>query len=358
MWGASYWLGGNSWITSKSFLENENKSQEHAKRGSSTLDEDENYKDQYTALQAQFPEFKQGVLKMTEWSYTGAIDLFNEVSPKLSNNIQKSILDFNIAQSQYEIDRKVGGELFVTLSKNESYPKRTRALALQRAYLLYVKYNDPLILKQIIDWYGKKAWNIQDASTQIMQMQYTLNPHVGSALYIASQLIQAVPIDKPEMAKRIYYQYNPSILKGIKFTKNNPGELTEATSAMLGRANLIANLYIRFKIIPRTEVEAAYKELIEFDQENWLPVNQQYALLYYADFLAEIKDATAVIWIMAKITKQNLQTALLEALPRSQEFLNLKAIPLGTIDSASQELVDYIGSANTQAVSPTQTLSQ
>jgi hypothetical protein len=62
---------------------------------------------------------------MTEWSYTGAIDLFNGVSPKLSNSIQKSILDFNIAQSQYEIDRMAGGELFVALSKNESYPKRT-----------------------------------------------------------------------------------------------------------------------------------------------------------------------------------------------------------------------------------------
>jgi hypothetical protein len=101
-----------------------------------------------------------------------------------------------------------------------------------------------------------------------MQMQYALNPYVGSAVYIANQLIQAVPIDKPEMAKRIYDIYNSPILKGIKFTKNNPGELTEATSAMLGRANLMANLHMRFKIIPRTEVEAAYKELVEFDQEK------------------------------------------------------------------------------------------
>jgi hypothetical protein len=101
-----------------------------------------------------------------------------------------------------------------------------------------------------------------------MQMQYALNPNVGSAVYIANQLIQVVPLDKPEIAKRIYAQYNDSILKGIKFTKNNPGELTEATSVMLGRANLMANLHIRFKIIPRTDVEAAYKELVEFDQEK------------------------------------------------------------------------------------------
>jgi hypothetical protein len=63
------------------------------------------------------------------------------------------------------------------------------------------------------------------------------------------------------------------------------------------------------------------------------------------------------VGIIAKITKQNLQTALLEALPRSREFLSLKAIPLGTIDSASQELVDYIGSAHTKAAASAQTSS-
>lgn len=209
-----------------------------------------------------------------------------------------------MAQSKFNTDRKSGTELFIALSKNETYPKRTRALALQRMYLWAVNYNDPMILKQIIDSYELKAISIADATNKIMQIQFELDPYVGSAVWIAASLINSVPEDKPEIADSIYKQYEPYIAKTITQMKNNPGEQVEVTSAMLGHAGILASLHTKFKKIPRPEVDAAFMEIITYSTQWSLVNNQQYSMLQYADFLMANGDKEKAITQLKNITER------------------------------------------------------
>jgi hypothetical protein len=223
---------------------------------------------------------------------------------ELTNPVERSIVDFGMAQSKFNSDRKSGIDLFIALSKNETYPKRTRALALQRMALWSVNYNDPMILKQIIDSYEMKAISIADAMNKIMQIQFELDPYVGSAVWIAASLISTVPADKPDIADSIYKQYEPFITKAIAQMKNNPGEQVELTSAMLGRASILAGLHTRFKKVPRTEVDDAFKEIITYSTQWSLANNQQYSMLQYADFLMANGDKEKAITQLKNITER------------------------------------------------------
>ncbi len=307
-------------------------------------DEIENNLSAIRALEKNYPEYREANLALNAWDNVKAFEIYSKLILELTNPVERSIVDFGMAQSKFNSDRKSGIDLFIALSKNETYPKRTRALALQRMALWSVNYNDPMILKQIIDSYEMKAISIADAMNKIMQIQFELDPYVGSAVWIAASLISTVPADKPDIADSIYKQYEPFITKAIAQMKNNPGEQVELTSAMLGRASILAGLHTRFKKVPRTEVDDAFKEIITYSTQWSLANNQQYSMLQYADFLMANGDKEKAITQLKNITERWLTPALTEALPKSIKYPALTSIPLDWEDQDIQELIKFIGS--------------
>ena len=308
------------------------------------LDEIENNLSAIRALEKNYPEYREANLALIAWDNVKAFEIYSKLILDLTNPVERSIVDFGMAQSKFNTDRKSGIDLFIALSKNETYPKRTRALALQRMTLWSINYNDPMILKQIIDSYEMKAISIADATNKIMQIQFELDPYVGSAVWLASSLISTVPADKPDIADSIYKQYEPFITKTIAQMKNNPGEQVELTSAMLGRASILARLHTRYKKVPRTEVDDAFKEIITYSTQWSLTNNQQYSMLQYADFLMANGDKEKAITQLKNITERWLTPALTEALPRSIQYPALTSIPLDWEDQDIQELIKFIGS--------------
>lgn len=121
-----------------------------------------------------------------------------------------------------------------------------------------------------------------------MKKSYEIYPLPGSALFLMQTEINDV--DNRDDALLVYKKYQIKIDRGILEMKNTQGELTEATSAMLSRAQRIGNLYRDYAISSREEVESLYKDLIQFDQDKKLTTNKQYSLVYYANFLADIGD--------------------------------------------------------------------
>ena len=309
-----------------------------------TPEEIQNNESAIRILEKNYPEYREANLALIGWDNVKAFEIYSKLILDLTNPEERSIVEFGIAQSKFNTDRKSGADLFIALSKNETYPKRTRALALQRMYLWAVNYNDPMILKQIIDSYEKRAINIADATNKIMQIQFELDPYVGSAVWIASSLINSVPADKPDIADSIYKQYEPYITKTITQMKNNPGEQVELTSAMLGRAGILAWLHTRFKKVPRTEVDAAFMEIITYSTQWSLVNNQQYSMLQYADFLMANGDKEKAITQLKNIIERWLTPALTEALPKSIKYPALTSIPLDWEDQDVQELIKFIGS--------------
>jgi hypothetical protein len=123
-------------------------------------------------------------------------------------------------------------------------------------------------------------------------------------------------------------------------------ELVEATSAMLSYTNILGSLYTRFGIGERNDIETRYKDLIQFDQEKNFTTNKQYAFLYYADFLAGLGDPTSALSILQMLWSETLDRALIESLPRSNEYKNLKKIPKENIQNSEIiKIIDGIWSA-------------
>jgi hypothetical protein len=144
-----------------------------------------------------------------------------------------------------------------------------------------------------------------------------------------------------------FNKYKKDIDAGISFMQWNPGELTEATSSMLSRANLMAKLHIEHTLFVRSEIEKLYKDLIQFDQERWVTVNKQYTLLYYANFLAAATDDASAQKVIDILIHDGLEGALTEALPKynPQEFSALKAMKW-ELNYDTKKLIEFIWSKN------------
>lgn len=143
-----------------------------------------------------------------------------------------------------------------------------------------------------------------------MNRAYDIYPLPGSALFLMQIAINDV--NNRDDALIVYKKYKINIDRGISEMQKTQGELTEATSAMLSRAQRIGNLYRDYAISSREEVESLYKDLIQFDQDKKLTTNKQYALVYYANFLADIGDNAAAESILSILLADRLEAALVE----------------------------------------------
>lgn len=143
-----------------------------------------------------------------------------------------------------------------------------------------------------------------------MKKAYEIYPLPGSALLLMQSELNS--INNRNDALAVYKKYKINIDRGISEMQKTQGELTEATSAMLYRAQKVGNLYRDYAISSREEVESLYKDLIQFDQDRKLTINKQYALVYYANFLADIGDNTAAESILSILLADRLEAALVE----------------------------------------------
>lgn len=291
--------------------------------------------------------------KVTEWTsaakeakrlsenkdYTGAIALLVMTKDQTASPVEKSIFDFNIAANTFSLDRISGARTFMDLAKNPSYPPRTRALAMQRIYLMYRSYNDESILQSIASEMSIPWTSPDEVILEYMKRANLLYPLPGSAIYLLKN--ELTTITTKEQAEMALAKYKTDIDANIILMQDHPGELVEVTSAMLWRANIMAQLYRDYDIGTKGEVEMLYRDLIQFDQTKWLAINKQYTLLYYANFLADTWDREWAEKTLQILLTDWLHPNLVESLPKYREFTGLKNMT-GATDKSIIDLIDYI----------------
>ncbi len=293
-------------------------------------------------LKASNPQFQDAVKMSENKEYSGAIDLLKKTKEAVTSSGEKAIIDFNISSNNFALDRLAGVKSFLELAKNEQNPVRTRALAMQRIFLMYKKYNDESVLRAIaqemwIEWTTPEAVELA-----YVKAGYALFPFPSFAVYLMYEDVKKAK-DKDE-ALKIYQKYKSEIDPGIKLQQSFPGEQAEVTSTMLSMVNMQARLHTEYdKSVSREEVEASYRALVEYDQKKWLTTNKQWTLLYYGEFLAKIGDVENAEKTLLILITDWLESSLLEALPKSKVFLSIKGMS-GIKDPRTQELMKFIWS--------------
>lgn len=301
--------------------------------------------DPLSELQVNNKLFAEGVQASINGDYAGALVLLEKSKVGVEKVREKQIIDFNISDTKFNINRSSGAESFIELSKNESYSKRTRALAMVRVYLMYRKFNDPTILAAVVKGYAINAKTQKEQVYLFMKQIYAMYPFAYPAVLIANYELDSAK--NANEANVIYSKYASDIYRSITEMKASSGELTETTSSMLARSNLLARLHLEFKAVPREEVEKSYEELVNYNQEKNVKVNKQYTLLYYANFESGIKDYVKAESVMNILLGETLETALKEALPTTnidQQYPHLKQLAKNTQNQNIKTFIASIGS--------------
>lgn len=295
--------------------------------------------DEFIRLKAVNPDFAQADILSINGDLTGAIEQYRKAKTRNTTTEENAVIDFGVAGADFMLDRSQGIRDFVALAQDESYPKRTRALALARIDLLSRKYNDDTILQSLatalqIPWtnktnftyaYAKKVYDIYPLSTAAYSIM-----HIG---------MSRAPNE--EETKKIYDMYLSTVEKGIENMKLHPWELTEATSTMLGLANAKAMVVLKwYTFVSTGSVESAYEELIQYDQEKKLDINQQYTFLSYANYLAGEHEYSRVSGVLSKLFEWGLNPLFAESLPKATLYPYLKTMPIGGL---SKDMVNLIG---------------
>ncbi|MDB5259780.1 MAG: hypothetical protein JWN37_11 [Candidatus Nomurabacteria bacterium] len=301
--------------------------------------------DTFSGLQIANKDFSIGVQKATNGDFAGALESFKKSKEVAKTDSQLAIIDFNIADSSFNIDRSVGINNFIQLSKNPTYPARTRGLAMIRAYLMYAKFHDQNLLKQIatennIIWTTEK-----EVIYTYMNQIYNLYPFAFPAIYIVQGKLDSIN-DKSE-AINTYNQYSAAIIKNISEMKLNSGEGTETTSSMLNHVILQSRLNIEFNALPIDQVEKSYEDLINYDQQTNNRSNKQYTLTAYANFESGIKNFSKAENVIKLLLAEDLHPALKESLPTMDiktRYPYLLELRKNTTDKKIIDFIDYIGS--------------
>lgn len=126
-------------------------------------------------------------------------------------------MDFNIASAKFEQDRNSGVASYADLAKDERYPKRTRALAMQRAYLMYRRFNDENLLRTLAEKNDIEWTNSEDVKHKYMQKSYDVYPLPGSSIFLLKKELSAT--SKKEDAEKILSRYKNPIEDGISAMK-------------------------------------------------------------------------------------------------------------------------------------------
>lgn len=302
-------------------------------------------KDENVEIQDKNKEFQNGNNALINGDSTWAIEHFEKSKDWLTSASGLAIIDFNIASARFEQDRNNGVASYSDLANNELYPRRTRALALHRAYLMYRRYNDESLLRTLAEKNNIVWTNTEEVKYKYMLKSYWLYPLPGSSIFLMK--VELSNVTSKEDAELVVSRYKESIEAGISAMKERSWELVEATSAMLGYNNVLGSLFVKYALGSREILEKNYKELIQFDQERNFTTNKQYTFLYYWDFLAQIGDYRSAVSILQLLASESLDRSLIEALPKSKEFTSLSKIPSDLINNPDiSKIINEIGSAN------------
>lgn len=295
--------------------------------------------DEFVHLKEVNPEFAQANILSLNGDYTGAIEQYQKAKTSTATPEENAVIDFGIASTRFSLDRSQGTRDFLILAHNEAYPKRTRALALARIDLLSRKYNDTTILHSLATELQIPWTNQTDFNYAYAKKIYDLYPLPTAAYSIMHIGMSRAPNE--EEAKKIYDLQLPIIENGIEKMRHNPWELTEATSTLLGLANAKAMVVLKwYTFVSTGSVESAYEDLIQFDQEKKLDINQQYTFLAYANYLAGEHEYSRVAVVLSKLFEWGLSPIFTESLPKTTLYPYLKAMP---IEGLSTDIVNLIG---------------
>lgn len=295
--------------------------------------------DKFSLIANTNPLFLDATRLAENKDFTGSIALLQEARKTARWSWELAIIDFNISDNTFSLDRLEWTEDFIKLIQNTDYSPRIRALAMQRIYLKYIKFNDRKILYKLAEWLNIQSESRPEIRLKYMKKAYDLYPLPSSSLFLMQNEISAV--DNKTDALTIFDKYITNINLGIQEMLNYPWELSETTSAMLSRAQAFGNLYRDYAISSREEVEKLYRDLIQFDQEKWLKINKQYALVYYANFLAEINEPNEAQKIIKILLEDWLESSLIESLPKTKDLTALRIMSPIT-DKMVQDFIDFL----------------
>jgi hypothetical protein len=292
--------------------------------------------------------YKAGVDASLAGDKLKALELLEKSKVAETSVSAKGIIDFTIATVNFDLNRSKGVDGLMNLSENTEYSNRIRALAMVRSYLYYLAYNDTELLRNIASS-SDIVWTNSDAVTIAYMKKITdLHPFAYPMLRIMSYELDAMEKkgDKVE-AQRIYDQYRVAINKDIEVMKSAEGERTELTSTWLANANMLARLHIEYGIGERASVEKEFKSLIEYDRLYMLKVNEQYALLSYANFLSGLNDYVSAEKMILEIVVNGVTPALVEALPKinmQARYPHLGVLVSKLKDSRARAFLSKMGS--------------
>ncbi len=311
------------------------------KTNAPTSEQTELQNDPIQKLKDANASYRTGIELSRQGKMQEAISSFEEAKALSTSNHEKSTIDFNIALTKFDLTRTDGIDAFVALSKNETYPDRTRALAMTRAFLLYSKYSDVKLLQKLASNYDI-PWTIPEEVTyQYMKKINDLYPFPIARIRMIDYELNQIT-DGP-VAKQLYEANLNSITAGIENLKESSGEQTELTSSMLAHARLLDRLALQYGVVTFSEVETAYQTLIDYDNARDLTTNKQYALLYYANFLSGAGDFKKAV-SMLDLILGNIDPALAEALPRLDAGVRLPHLVFILENTDKTEISNFIKS--------------
>jgi hypothetical protein len=296
--------------------------------------------DPYQLLKDSNADFRNGSELGRQKNYPEALDSFEKALLITTNTRERSIIDFAIADTKFNIVRNDGIEHFSAVANNASYPERTRALAMLRAFLLYFKYEDQNLLRQLSLNFGI-PWTIPEQVTyEYMKKVTDLYPFALARIWMIEYELNQVA--EGPVAKQLYGVYKQRIIEDIDYLKLSQGERMELTSSMGAHARLLSRLVLEYDAAPVADVEAAFQSLIDYGNANGLTTNKQYTLLYYANFLAGISEFEKAESMIELILKEGLDPAVREGLTRIDAQVRLPSLLLLPANSSNSEVANFI----------------
>jgi hypothetical protein len=301
--------------------------------------------DTFAYLQSANSDFVAGREALTGGDYVTAVKLFKKSKEGVTSYRQLATIDFNIAEATFGVDKSQGIDAYMVLSKNESYNKRTRALAMLRAYINALKFNDASLFLQVYEAYGVESLtsnksDLNGRALPYMQKVYAVYPFAYPALImLRSELSKTTD---PQTALNLYYQYSKNIGNNLEDLSTHSGEKTEYVISLLQKSYILGLLAANFKVVSVDDVKKSYQTLIDYDQSKGIVGNQQYALLGYADFLSKIKDYPSAEKVMNILLSEKLDKTLGEIPPANDIRLKYLALPDLAKNTKNKDIIKFI----------------
>lgn len=305
--------------------------------------------DTFSQLRKKNSNYNDGYIALVNGDYAIALENYKKALIESKNPSDRAVIDIGIANAQFGLNRSLGIDEYIRVSKEVSYSKRNRAYAMMQAFLLYNKYQDEVILRKLLAGYEIQASNKKEFITKYMNKILDLHPFAMPLVYLASYEIDDAK-DKAT-AQAVYDKYILRIDTSIAELQKNPGEGTFYASALAGKAALKSRLYIDFQIGDAAEIGAFYESNINNFRSLGLKTSEQNAILSYANFLIGSKNYTKGEEVLQQLINGSIDPSIVEAMPKMSRTTKSQTSYLfnllsETKNEAVKSFINNIGSAN------------